>query len=329
MQGYAGGSLNPGSSNLFDLRVQCITGEGLLLKVSPAMLGREVRQMVSKKFASKRGAKLVLHHGTSALLLSQTLQEQGIVSDATTISCTYTPANLFDAWCFIQELATPEEEFALEGLAHLTVKMPGQSLNHLPKSLEHLTVDFNPIQGLRDMHLPNGLRTLTFGDNFNQNLQPVTLPPSLQSLTFGEKFDQSLELVTLPPSLQTLTFGRDFNQNLERVTLPPNLQMLTFGHCFNQSLEQATLPPSLQTLTFGSLGHLGWKPRAGAHDFAPILGFAIVLVSSSIKPFHPPVFVCAGSRKSSLVRCLYAFRLRRLAQSERPVLLGLYIYIYS
>lgn len=257
IQGYASGSVYPGSSNLFGLRVQRVTGEGVLLNVSLSMLGREVRLMVSEKLALKRGAKLVLHHGTSPLLLSQTLQEQGIVSDATSLSCSYVPANLYDAWCFMQGLATSEEEFALEGLTHLTLKMPGQSLNHLPKSLEHLTVDFNPIQDLRDMHLPNGLQTLTFGDDFNQSLERVTLPPSLQSLTFGDGFNQSLGLVTLPPSLQTLTFGRDFNQNLEQVTMPPNLQKLTFGHCFNQSLEQATLPPSLQTLTFGSLGHLG------------------------------------------------------------------------
>jgi len=114
-----------------------MTGEGVILKVSPAMLGREVRQMASKNFSSKRGAKLILHHGTAALGLNQTLQEQGIVSDATILSCTYMPANLYDdAWCFIQELATPEEEFALEGLTHLSLKMRFSLCTISPKALK-------------------------------------------------------------------------------------------------------------------------------------------------------------------------------------------------
>jgi len=64
-----------------------MTGEELILKVSPAMLGQEIRQMVSK-LASKRGAKLILHRGTSALWLNQTLQKQSIVSKTTTLSRT-------------------------------------------------------------------------------------------------------------------------------------------------------------------------------------------------------------------------------------------------
>ena len=137
MQGY-GGSFDPGSSDLFDLHVLRMTGQEFLLKVPPTMLGREVRQMASKKFSSKRGAKLILHHGTAASLgLNQTLQEQGIVSDATILSCTYMPANLYDdAWCFIQELATPEEEFALEGLTHLTLKMRFSLCTISPKALK-------------------------------------------------------------------------------------------------------------------------------------------------------------------------------------------------
>ena len=112
MQGYAGGSFDPGSSNLFDLHVQCMTGEELLLKVSPSMLGRRVRQLVLQKLASKRGAKLLLHHGSAALALNQTLQEQGIVSETKTLSAlsaTYMPANLYAAACFLQGLSTSEE----------------------------------------------------------------------------------------------------------------------------------------------------------------------------------------------------------------------------
>ena len=93
--------------------------------------------MISEQLPSKAGAKLVLNHGTSALVLNQTLQEQGIVSDATILSCTYMPANLYDdAWCFIQELATPEEEFALEGLTHLTLKMRFSLCTISPKALK-------------------------------------------------------------------------------------------------------------------------------------------------------------------------------------------------
>ena len=181
MQGYAGGSVDPGSSNLFDLRVQCMTGEGLLLRVHPAMLGRDVLQMVSKKLGSKRAARLVLHHGAAALGMDQTLSEQGIVSDATILSCTYMPANLYAAGCFLQGLSTFAE--ALEGLTCLTLKIPGEYLRYLPKSLESLTIEFNSSEGLSNM--PNGLQKLILGAPFNQNLERVTMPPSLQTLTFG------------------------------------------------------------------------------------------------------------------------------------------------
>ena len=115
------------------------------------MLGREVRQMASKKFSSKRGAKLILQHGTAASLgLNQTLQEQGIVSDATILSCTYMPANLYDdAWCFIQELATPEEEFALEGLTHLTLKMRFSLCTISPKALKAWLLILAPMRIMR------------------------------------------------------------------------------------------------------------------------------------------------------------------------------------
>eukprot|EP00435_Cladocopium_sp_Y103_P042795 s11_g11.t3 len=247
-QGYAGGPCHPGSSNLFDLHVQCMTGEEWILKVSPAMWGQEIRHMVSM-VASKRGAKLTLYHGTSALVMDQTLQEQGIVSEVTSLSCTYMPANLHAAWCFIRGLATSEEAFG--GLTRLTLKVPGHHLLHLPESLESLTVEFNPTHRLRAMQMPAGLQTLTFGRDFDLSLERVTLPASLQTLTFGSCFNQSLERVTLPPNLKSLTFGRDFNKSLDRVTLPPALQALTFDVGFNQSLERVTLPPRLQDLTLG------------------------------------------------------------------------------
>ena len=53
------------------IRVMCLTGEGLLLKVSPKLLGRDVAKLISMKL-SKAGAKLALHHGTSPLVLKTT-----------------------------------------------------------------------------------------------------------------------------------------------------------------------------------------------------------------------------------------------------------------
>ena len=249
MQGYAGGSFDPGSSNLFDLHVQCMTGEGLLLKVSPSMLGRRVRQLVLQKLASKRGAKLLLHHGSAALALNQTLQEQGIVSETKTLSAlsaTYMPANLYAAACFLQGLSTSEE--ALEGLTCLTLKEPGQYLRYLPESLESLTVEFNSNEGLTEMTLPSSLQTLTFYHCFNQSLERVTLPPGLQTLSFGDDFNQSLERVTLPPSLQTLTLAYRFNQSLKAVIFPEKLEHLLLGWGFRQDLEGVVLPSSLKTL---------------------------------------------------------------------------------
>ena len=180
MQGYAGGSFDRGSSNLFDLHVQCMTGEGLLLKVSPATLGREVRQMVLKKFPSKRGAKFALQHGTSPLVLNQSLKQQGMVSEAETLSATYMPANLFAAGCFIQGLSASEE--ALEGLTCLTLRMPGPYMRYLPESLEELTVQFNWKDALNAMYMPPSLPKLKFYECFNQSLEGVTLPSSLQTL---------------------------------------------------------------------------------------------------------------------------------------------------
>ena len=136
VDGYVGPSAGSELVDLIDLHVLCVNGEGCSLSLSPSTLGLEVRTIVSEQLPKKKGAKLVLYHLASPLMLQQTLQEQGIVSDATILSCTYMPANLYDdAWCFIQELATPEEEFALEGLTHLTLKMRFSLCTISPKAL--------------------------------------------------------------------------------------------------------------------------------------------------------------------------------------------------
>ena len=72
-------------------QVLCLTGEGLTLKVPSSTMASELRRMVLEKLP-KKGAKLVLHHLHSKLQLDQSLQEQGILGETATLSCT------FDAW---------------------------------------------------------------------------------------------------------------------------------------------------------------------------------------------------------------------------------------
>ena len=147
---------------------------------------------------------------------------------------TYIPTNVYTAWRYVCGLPNCEKEFALEGVTHLEGATHGNYLQHLPRSIEHIT----------------------FGDDFDQRLERVTLPSDLRTLSLGHCFDQSLERVTLPSSLQSLSFGDDFNQSLERVTLPSSLQSLSFGRDFNQSLERVTLPSSLQSFSqFANIGH--------------------------------------------------------------------------
>ena len=203
-------------ADLIDLSVQCLNGEGCMLKLNSSCTGREVYQMVSMQLPLKKGTKLSLHHVDSPLILDKALQEQGIVGKAATLSCTYVPTNLYAAWCAVQGLPVTEGGHALEGIVRIEGATTVENLHHLPQSLEHLTFD----------------------SEFNQSLERVTLPCNLQSLEFDTNFDQSLERVTLPSSLQSLTFGTHFNQSLERVTLPSNLQSLTFGFDFDQAWNE-------------------------------------------------------------------------------------------
>ena len=256
---------NVDATETIELQVLCLTGEGVTLMVDKAMLGHEVRQMVSTQLSGKAGAKIVLTHLDAHLVLSQSLEQQGIVGKTATLACTYVPTDLYLAWCFLQGLPTQEAEFALEGvtsLKHLRgpTRTWGECLVHLPKSLQSLTLDLN----LSQFTVPSSLQNLTIGDWLNQSLEGVTLPSSLLNLTFGHSFNQSLENVTLPSSLQNLTFGHSFNQSLEGVTLPRSLQNLRFGDSFNQSLEGVTLPSSLLNLRFGDR----LKPELGGSNLA-------------------------------------------------------------
>ena len=45
------------ASEQIDLHVQCLNGEGCILKLNASVLGREVYQMVSKKLGPKKAAK--------------------------------------------------------------------------------------------------------------------------------------------------------------------------------------------------------------------------------------------------------------------------------
>ena len=245
------------ASNMIELQVLRLTGEAVTLKVDKSMLGREVRQMVSRQLPGKAGAKMALHHMDAKLVLAESLEQQGIGGKTATLFCTYMQTDLYSAWRFVKGLPTPEAEFALQGVASLEVQPLGEYLFHLPTSLRTLILKpecnkSSSWENLSGLTLPNGLQNLTFRGGFHQSLQGVTFPTSLQNLTFGTEFNQSLEGVTLPSSLQNLRFGSEFNQSLEGVTLPSSMKNLTFGYRFNQSLQGVTLPNSLQNFTFGN-----------------------------------------------------------------------------
>ena len=212
-----------------DLQVQCLTGEGVTLRVPLSILGYDLRRLVSEKLPCKPGAKLAVYHGNAMLALDQALGEQGITKEVAVLSSAYIPTNLYTAFRYVQGIPNGERDFVLEGVTQHEGAVPGEYLHHLPHSLAKLS----------------------FEETFNQSLDLVTLPSSLQSLSFGSDFNQSLERVTLPSNLQNLSLSRDFNRSLEQVTLPSSLQSLSFGHCFNQSLERVTLPSSLQSMSLG------------------------------------------------------------------------------
>ena len=66
----------------------CLNGEECKLSLSSSTLGREVHQIVSQQLPSRKGRKSTMQHGNSKLILGQTLQGQGVVGEAVTLSCT-------------------------------------------------------------------------------------------------------------------------------------------------------------------------------------------------------------------------------------------------
>lgn len=184
-----------------ELEVLCLNGEGFRLRLSESTLGREVREMIAEKLPAKAGTCLMVTHQGSQLLLNKTLGEQGVCGS---LSCTRVPGSIYDAWCFLQGIEVPEQEFALEGVTQVRGIRSLEQLQHLPIS---------------------SVQSLTFHDNFDQSLQSIGWPNSLETLVFGYDFNQSLEGVSFPSSLQSLTFGESFNQSLEGVDLPSRLQL--------------------------------------------------------------------------------------------------------
>jgi len=208
MSTSAGGYVEP-TSDLIDLYVRCLNGEGCELRLSSSALGSDLHKLVSEQLPSKKGRGFTLHYMNSLLMLQHTLQGQGIVGKTAILSCTFVPTDLRAAWCCIQSDSPP-----------------GKTMNAQ-----------EPLQGIAriagmcctEYSLPSSLESLTFGHKFNQSLNGVTFPSRLQSLTFGYHFNQSLQGVTLPRGLRTLTFGCSFNKSLEKVAFPSGLQNLTFG----------------------------------------------------------------------------------------------------
>ena len=115
VDGYVGSSAGSELVDLIDLHVLCVNGEGCSLSLSPSTLGLEVHTMVSEQLPKKKGAKLVLYHLASPLMLQQTLQEQGIEGKTAGLSCTYVPTDLYAAWRYLQGFQVPEPHLALDG----------------------------------------------------------------------------------------------------------------------------------------------------------------------------------------------------------------------
>ena len=108
--GTPGSGSQLGESDLVELHICGFSGEELIhTKLPAATLGREVRQMVAEKLPSKPGTRFFLHHGIWQLVLEKTLQEQGIVEEAT-LTYTFCPRNLHAAWhCMVLHSGTGQQ----------------------------------------------------------------------------------------------------------------------------------------------------------------------------------------------------------------------------
>ena len=122
-----------------DLQVLCLDGEGLTLNVHPSTLGLEVHRMVTEQLPYKRGAKIIISHMESRLILHETLHGQGITR-AATLSCTRLPTDVYEAWCYVTGQGNADET-AMQGVTKLDKAPAGEYLRHLPQTLESLKFD--------------------------------------------------------------------------------------------------------------------------------------------------------------------------------------------
>ena len=134
--GYVGSSASSELVGLIDLHVLCLNGEGFSLSLSPSTLGLEVRKAASEQLPTKKGAKLVLYHLSSPLMLHQTLQEQGIEEKTARLSCTYVPTDVYAAWKYLQGFQVSDAHFALDGVTQMGGCTSVPSLGSLPKACE-------------------------------------------------------------------------------------------------------------------------------------------------------------------------------------------------
>ena len=125
------GYVLPAGSDMIELEVRCLNGEGCMLSLSGSTLASELHRMVLEQFPSKRGSKLMLQHRAVAFVLHQTLQEQGIAGKPATVSCVYLPTGLGAAWSYVRGFPFIEEEFVLEGVTQISGKICIESLYRL------------------------------------------------------------------------------------------------------------------------------------------------------------------------------------------------------
>ena len=113
MSGYLEPSA--GGSEMINLQVLCLNGEGCKLTLPPFYLGPGSAADGFGATSAKRGGRLALQYLASPLVLGQTLQEQGIAGQDVTLSCTYVPTDMCAAWRYASgHVRGVEEEFALE-----------------------------------------------------------------------------------------------------------------------------------------------------------------------------------------------------------------------
>ena len=132
----AGAYVDSFGSDVTDLSVQCLNGEGCMMKITGSCPGWEVYQMVSKQLVRKKGAKITLHHLNSPLILHKELQDQGWARLQHSPCClVHCPrfASLSGRACLLEGVIQIKGASATKYLHHLTF---GKDLN---KSLEQVT----------------------------------------------------------------------------------------------------------------------------------------------------------------------------------------------